>query len=181
MWNGDPSTGITIFQLVSELDAGPVFHQREIFFEPTETATQALSRISRLTVDDVVDTVDGILTGEIDSHEQVGLTTFAPKFTRDEGHINWLLPASTVDYRIRALTTEPGAFTMHGEQRIGIVSARLSYAESGHAGSVTVSNGHVYIGTGNGTIELVTVKPAGKTDMPAIDWARGLRGETVLE
>ena len=181
LWNGDSSTGISIFQLVSELDAGPLFHQREIFFEPTETASQALARISSITVDDLVDTVDGILTGELESHEQVGLTTFAPKFTRDEGHINWLMPAVTVDHRIRALTTEPGAFTFHGEQRIGIVSARLSYAESGHAGTISVANGHVYVGTGDGTIELITVKPAGKTDMTAIDWARGLRGETVLE
>lgn len=181
LWNGDSSTGISIFQLVSELDAGPLYHQREIFFDPTETASQALARISSLTVDDIVETVDGIIAGELEAHDQVGLTTFAPKFTRDDGHINWLLPASTIDHRIRALTDEPGAYTLLGDQRIGIQRARLSYAESGPAGSVTVANGHVYVGTGDGTIELVSVKPAGKNEMSAVDWARGLRGESVLE
>lgn len=181
LWNGDSSTGITLFQLVSELDAGPIFHQREIFFEPTETASEALARLSESTVDDVLDTVDGIIAGELVAHEQIGLSTFAPKFTRDDGHINWLLPAKTVFNRIRALTAEPGAYTLHGEQRIGIIEARLSYGESGHAGHVTVVNGHVFIGTGDGTIELLTVKPAGKNAMAAADWARGLRGETVLE
>lgn len=180
LWNGDASTGISIFQLVTELDAGPIFHQRELYFEPTETASDALTRISELTVVDLVDTVDGILAGELVAHEQQGLATFAPKFTRDEGHISWLLPAKTIDGRIRALTSEPGAFSFLGEQRIGILSARLSYGESGHAGVLSVTNGHVYIGTGDGTIELVEVKPAGKTAMPAIDWARGLHGETVL-
>lgn len=180
LWNGDASTGISIFRLVSELDAGPIFHQREIFFTPTETASEALARLADLTVDDVVDTVDGIVAGELAPHEQEGQTTFAPKFTRDEGHISWLMPASTIANRIRALTIEPGAFTMLGDQRIGIITARLSYGESGHAGLVTVSNGHVYIGTGDGTIELLEVKPAGKNTMAAIDWARGLRGETVL-
>ncbi|MEN9739850.1 MAG: methionyl-tRNA formyltransferase [Actinomycetota bacterium] len=180
LWNGDEATGISIFLLVSELDAGPVFHQRQLFFEPTETASEALARISQLTVDDLVETVDGILAGELVSRDQEGLATFAPKFTRDEGHINWLLPARTVYNRIRALTTEPGAFTMLGDQRIGIVEARLSYADSGHAGVASVKDGHVYIGTGDGTIELLSVKPAGKNTMLAIDWARGLRGETVL-
>lgn len=180
LWNGDASTGISIFQLVSELDAGPLFHQREIFFEPGETATEALSRISHITVDDVVDTVDGIISGELESHPQQGSQTFAPKFGRDEGHISWLMPAQTIDHRIRALTDEPGAFTFHGDIRIGIVRARLSYADSGDAGSVSVANGHVYIGTGDGTIELLEVKPAGKNAMSAMDWARGLRDETVL-
>jgi methionyl-tRNA formyltransferase len=45
---------------------------------------------------------------------------------------------------------------------------------------VSVANGHVYVGTSDGTIELLEVKPAGKNAMAAIDWARGLRGETVL-
>lgn len=180
LWNGDSSTGISIFQLVSELDAGPLFHQREIFFEPGETSSAALARISSITVDDLLDTVDGIVTGELESHPQVGSQTFAPKFGRDEGHITWLMPATVIDNRIRALTDEPGAFTFHGDQRIGIVRARPSYAESTYAGKVSVANGHVYIGTSDGTIELLEVKPAGKNAMAAIDWARGLRGETVL-
>ena len=180
LWNGDESTGITIFQLVSELDAGPVFHQREIYFEPTETATEALTRLSESTVADLVETVDGIVSGELVSHEQLGLATFAPKFSRDDGHISWLLPARTVYNRIRGLTAEPGAFTFHGEQRIGIVAARLSHGTSGPAGHVTIDNGHVYVGTGDGTIELLTVKPAGKNAMAAMDWARGLRAEAVL-
>jgi methionyl-tRNA formyltransferase len=180
LWNGDSSTGISIFRLVSELDAGPLYHQREIFFEPGETSTEALARIAAITVDDLVDTVDGIVAGELEAHPQEGPQTFAPKFGRDDGHINWLMPATVVDHRIRALSDEPGAYTFHGENRIGIVRARPSYAESTYAGTVTVANGHVYVGTSDGTIELLEVKPAGKNTMPAIDWARGLRGETVL-
>lgn len=181
LWNGDVSTGISIFRLVSELDAGPLYHQREIFFEPQETASAALTRIASITVPDVVDTVEGIIAGELDCVDQVGLATFAPKFTRDEGHISWLMPAEVVDRRIRALTDEPGAYSFVGETRIGLIEARLSYAETGHAGLVSVANGHVYVGTGNGSLELLTVKPAGKTVMSAIDWARGLRGVTVFE
>lgn len=181
IWNGDVSSGITIFRLVSELDAGPVFHQREIFFDPTENSTEALERIAELTVADVVDTVDGILNGELDCFEQTGLATFAPKFSRDDGHINWLLSAEVIERRIRALNVEPGAYTLNGEQRIGIVEARLSYAPSEHAGDVRVGNGHVYVGTGSGTIELIRVRPAGKTEMSAIEWARGLRGATALQ
>lgn len=181
LWNGDASTGITIFRLVSELDAGPVFHQREIYFQPTENASEALKRIADITIDDLVDTVDGILAGELESVEQVGPATFAPKFSRDDGHINWLLSAAVIERRIRALNAEPGAYTLNGEQRIGIVEARLSYAPSDHAGDVRVENGHVYVGTGDGTIELLKVRPAGKTDMTAVEWARGLRGATALQ
>jgi methionyl-tRNA formyltransferase len=60
MWVGKDSTGITIFQLVTELDAGPVFASREIPFEAEETASEALARVAKATTVDLVTTVGQI-------------------------------------------------------------------------------------------------------------------------
>ena len=176
LWAGDRTTGVSIFQLVTELDAGPVFFQREIPFEPMESATSALLRLAELAVRDLTETVEGILGGVISAHEQLGEVTFAPKFTRDEARIDWQLPAVVIESRVRALTSEPGAFTLQNDHRIGIGGVRVSHAESGPAGVLRVTGEHVYVGTGDGTIELLTVKPAGKKELVAIEWARGLRG-----
>ena len=180
LWNGDKATGITIFQLVVELDAGPILFQREIPFESDETASDSLRRLSETTVIDLTDTIGGILSGLISAREQEGEATSAHKFSKDDARIDWRLPATVIANRVRALTSEPGAYTELNEHRIGISSVRVSHAESGPPGSITVSGTHVYAGTGDGAIEVLTVKPAGKGELTAIDWARGLRGVMVF-
>jgi methionyl-tRNA formyltransferase len=180
LWNGDKATGISIFQLVSQLDAGPVFFQREIPFESDETASDSLRRLSETTVVDLTETIDGILGGRISAREQTGEATSAPKFSRDDARIDWHLPATVIANRVRALASEPGAYTELNKHRIGIGRVRVSHAESGLPGSITVLGTRVYAGTGDGTIEVLTVKPAGKGELTAIDWARGLRGVMVF-
>lgn len=180
LWNGDSSTGISIFKLVAELDAGPVVHQRAIDFLPNETASEALGRISGETVPDLLGAVESLMAGNAQVLEQAGLATFAPRFDRSEARIDWTLPAVVIDSRIRALTDEPGAYCLHDEQRVGVKRARFSDQPAGEPGELHVSGEHVIVGTGAGAIELLTVTPAGKSTMSAISWARGLRGSVTL-
>lgn len=175
MWNGDTETGFTVFSLVEELDAGPVFFQRPIPFDEGETASEALERISNDTAIELVSLVGRVISGDVTPHEQSGAVTFAPKFSREDGRINWSLDASTILKRIRAVTVEPGAFTE-------CESIVLSVVRAGPADDVTLSPGELRIvdnrccvGTASTAVELVTVKPAGRAEMSGADWARGLR------
>lgn len=126
-------------------------------------------------------TVKGIVAGNLTPVEQVGNPTFAPKFSKDEARVVWTEPAATIAYRIRALSDEPGAHTVVGDDRIGIVRARVAPGRGLEPGVVDVANDGVFVGTGSGSIELLIVKPAGKASMTASDWARGLRDAVAFE
>jgi methionyl-tRNA formyltransferase len=180
LWNGDAETGLTVFSLVEELDAGPIIYQRPIPFIEMETASEALTRISRETADEVNQVVNRFVAGEVVSHEQSGPVTFAPKFQREDGRIDWNADASTVVNRIRAVTNEPGAFAFHGENQIAVL--RVGICDDIHLepGVVSVNEKRVCVGTATSAIELVTVKPAGKSEMSGPDWARGLHATTRL-
>jgi methionyl-tRNA formyltransferase len=181
LWDGHANTGVSIFRLVEEMDAGPVYESQSIPFLPDETATEALDRLSRETADLLVQTLNDIVAGKLTPVQQIGNPTFAPKFSKDEARVSWAEPAVTIAHRIRALSDEPGAHTVLGNDRIGIVRTRVAPGRGLEPGVVDVSNDGVFVGTGSGSIELLVVKPAGKASMAASDWARGLRVAVTFE
>lgn len=174
LWNGDKETGITVFSLVEELDAGPVFYQRPIAFEENETASDVLHRIARDTAPEVAAVVNRIIDGELTASEQSGQVSFAPKFSREDARIDWNRDAIQVLNRIRAMTTEPGAFTEYRTNAVTVIRARSASDVALRPGEVSVVGSTVCVGTATTAVELVTVKPAGRSEMSGSDWARGL-------
>lgn len=180
MWDGRDNTGISIFQLVTELDAGPVFASREIAFDANETASEALARVAIHTADDLVDAATRIVSGSIVAVPQNGDVSFAPRFVRGDGRIDWREPSEVVLRRIRAVTREPGAFTTVADETFGVLRAGPGDGSVIPAGRVVVVPAGVFVGTGDSAIELLVVQPPGKSAMPAADWGRGLRGTVTF-
>ncbi len=181
MWNGEPATGISIFRLVNELDAGPVYFSRAISFDDDETASDALARLATSTTGDLIGTLRLITTGAISPVGQLGEPSFAPKLTREDGRIDWSLAAETVIQRIRAVSREPGAHTSLNGESIAVLRVASQIGPSYPIGAVVVNEGHVFTGTLDASVELLDVKPAGKTEMSAMAWARGQRDRLVFE
>lgn len=181
LWNGESTSGISIFRLVTEMDAGPVYFSRSIPFGDTETASEALTRIARSTTDELVGTLRLVVTGAITATEQTGDPSLAPKLTREDGRIDWSLDASTIITRIRAVTAEPGAYTSVNGESVAIGRVAGEIGPTFPRGEVVANAGRVFVGTGGDSVELLEVKPAGKTMMSAADWARGQRSSLVCE
>jgi methionyl-tRNA formyltransferase len=91
--------------------------------------------------------------------------------------VRWDLPAHVVDRRIRAVTPNPGAWTMVGELRIklGPVSVDDAAPDALSPGAIRVDRSGVRIGTASQPVLLGRVQPPGKKQMEAADWARGAR------
>ena len=90
--------------------------------------------------------------------------------------MRWDLPAHVVERRIRAVTPNPGAWTMIGELRVklGAVTVDES-ADTLPPGVIRVERNGVRIGTGSQPVVLGRIQPPGKKPMNAADWARGAR------
>jgi len=180
LWDGRKSTGISIFGLVAELDAGPVFVSRDIPFEAEETASDALTRIANDTTADLVAVARQIQAGTLLPQPQVGRESFAPRFVREDGRINWSEPSAIIRQKVRAVTQEPGAFTTVAGEPFGIIRAKAGDGSILPHGHVNATLSGVFVGTGDSTIELIEVQPPGKPAMAAADWGRGLRTPIVF-
>lgn len=175
---GDELVGATVFQLVAELDAGPVFGIFSRELGPHETAGDLLDSLAVSGAALVSDIVRRLATGGIAASEQEGVVTLAPKITLEHARIDFAEPADVLDRMIRSVTPEPGAFTTLAGLRLKIHAARPAPDAPASAlalpsGAFTTIEGRIYVGTATHPLEVLRVQPAGKNPMAAADWWRG--------
>jgi methionyl-tRNA formyltransferase len=175
---GDEVTGATTFRIEPSLDSGPVFGVVTETVRPTDTAGDLLERLSISGAMLLEKTLDGIADGSLAAVPQpADGVTVAPKITVDEARVRWDLPARVVDRRIRAVTPNPGAWTMIGDLRVkvGPVTLDEQAQEPLSPGLIRIDRQGVHVGTSSTPVLLGEIQPPGKKPMKAADWARGAR------
>ncbi len=105
--------------------------------------------------------------------------TYAPILKKEDGALRWEEQAQKLHDRVRGLTPWPGAFTHVRGQYLKVLRSRLgATAHNAAPGSIIkIDSSAVEVATGQGTLCLVDVQPAGKKRMNAGDYFRGLRLE----
>jgi methionyl-tRNA formyltransferase len=174
---GDTVTGATTFQIEPALDSGPVYGVVTETVRPTDTTGELLERLSVSGAALLATTLDGIADGTLTPVPQPpDGVTIAPKVTVEEARVRWDLPAHVVERRIRAVTPNPGAWTMIGDLRVKLGPvAPADTAEALPPGAIRVERKAVLVGTGSQPVAFGVVQPPGKKPMNATDWARGAR------
>jgi methionyl-tRNA formyltransferase len=173
---GDAVTGATTFRIEPSLDSGPVFGVVTEAVRPDDTAGDLLARLSISGAALLEATLDGIADGSLSAVPQpADGVTVAPKITVDEARVRWELPGHVVDRRIRAVTPNPGAWTLIGDLRVKLGPVKVSDREPLAPGVIHVDRDGVHVGTGSRPVVLGELQPPGKKLMKAADWARGAR------
>lgn len=173
---GDEVTGATTFQIEPSLDSGPVFGVVTESIRPTDTAGELLQRLSMSGSGLLEATLDGIGDGTLAAVPQPtdGITV-APKVTVEDARVRWDLPAHVVDRRIRAVTPNPGAWTVIGDLRVKLGPVTVGDGAGLEPGRLRVDRRDVLVGTATQPVVLGRVQPPGRKLMAASDWARGAR------
>ncbi|HVD81393.1 MAG TPA: methionyl-tRNA formyltransferase [Propionibacteriaceae bacterium] len=177
---GDQMTGATTFQIVLELDAGPIFATVTEPIRPDDTAGDLLHRLSLNGARLLVDTLDGIEDGTLmptPQPETDAQVSYASKINVEDARIEWTQPAEVVDRLVRACAPAPGAWTTFRGERLKINSAHISDAVL-PPGVMEISKRSVRVGTGTRALQLGEVQAQGKKPMTAADWARGVTFDT---
>jgi methionyl-tRNA formyltransferase len=180
---GDTVTGATTFQIESGLDSGPVYGVVTEVVRTIDTAGDLLERLSISGAALLSTTLDGIADGALTPVPQsADAISIAPKITVEEARVRWDLPAEVVERRIRAVTPNPGAWTLIGDLRVKL--GPVSLDTDGQTlpnpllpGDIHVDRRSVRIGTASLPVRLGQVQAPGKKLMNAVDWARGARLE----
>jgi len=176
--HGDATTAVTTFRIDSGLDTGPILlTSPEVAIGEREDAGQLLARLAPIGAELLVETMDALAAGVVRPTEQASDgVLLAPRIDVADARIDWSRSAIDIDRAIRACTPAPGAWTTFaGERlRIGVPAAVTSSAPT-EPGGIHVEGKKVLIATADGSLELDQVQPAGKKQMPADAWIRGLR------
>lgn len=174
---GDGETGITIMQMDEGMDTGDILMQESIPIGPEETAGSLTERLSSLGARMIAAVLPLIASGSLKPRKQDDAkASLAPLLRKEDGLIDWDLPARDLHNRIRGVTPWPGAFTFLDGGLVKILKAGTSPG-SGKPGAITAGGGNqLLVGTGDGLLRVITIQPAGKKPMDASEFLRGHRG-----
>ncbi|MCB4207633.1 methionyl-tRNA formyltransferase [Arthrobacter sp. UM1] len=187
-------TGVTLFRIDEGLDTGPVLGTWETPVGPAESAGELLERLtaegSALAVRFLLSlSEDRSLADSGEEQDEEPASEYAPKLTAQDGLLDPGTSAAEAFSRARGTTPAPGPWMrLNGEKfKIAKVCGVERGAPSGGGaavppGSVTAHERGIAIAFSDGALVVERVQPAGKKEMSAKDWLRGVqagRGENV--
>src|SRR5262249_12975811 len=109
---GDLETGVTIMRVIKALDAGPMLTTVRRRIGPDETSDAVETDLAQLGATLLVSTVDQLAAGRVTETPQNDQdATYAPRLTKDEGAVDWNVPAVRIHNLIRGLHPWPHAFS----------------------------------------------------------------------
>jgi methionyl-tRNA formyltransferase len=180
--SADKESGITIFKLDKGMDTGPVYLSKTVSIEPDETTELLLTRLSDIGADLAIQSLALIESGMEPVAQITSGVTFAPKINKNDGKINWHESTDEIFNRFRALAGNPGIWTILGELRLKIDSLEISNRKEAISPSeVLINDECFFVGANNGLIEIKILTPAGRSQMSAAEFIRGLPVRTGLQ
>ena len=180
--SGDTETGVTIMLIDAGMDSGPILSQESLNIDPTDTTTSLSERLRALGLRMMEKTIPLWLKSEIAPRPQdESLVTVTRMARKEDGEMDWSLPAIELWRRVRAYHPWPGVYTRWKGRILKIVDAMplevdtlndtglvLSYTDS-----ETLTGQRVGVQTGSGLLELRVVQLEGGKTMTASDFVRG--------
>ena len=178
--DGEKQSGVTTMHLVEKMDAGPIFLQRAIPLAEDETGISLQAKLAPLGAELLVETIAGLKAGKITPKDQnESGVSYAPLLKKEDGFIDWKLPAAALERRVRGLAPWPSAFTYLAGNLLKIHRARvIEMATEAAPGEVMKADKEgLWIATGNGVLSLEQVQLENKKRMTAGEFLNGTRVE----
>ncbi|HXE15489.1 MAG TPA: methionyl-tRNA formyltransferase [Bryobacteraceae bacterium] len=122
--NGETETGVTIMRIDAGLDTGAMLAQNSLTIDPEETAPELSKRLAEAGAQLLLKSIKRIENGAaVYTPQDNTRATYAPVLKKEDGRIDWSLPASVIHNRLRGFTPWPGAYTTFRSQTLRIYDA----------------------------------------------------------
>ena len=179
---GDKQTGITVFKLDKGMDTGPVYLEQVTPINDNENSDELLKRLSQIGSDLVIKSLKLISDGVIPKPQASNGITLAPKISKNDGRIDWQQSSNQVVNRFRALSSNPGVWSLLGELRIKIDAlVASSFVDQIKPADIVINGERLFVGVLDGVIEILILTPAGRSQMSAAEFIRGLPSKQGLQ
>lgn len=174
---GHSHSGVTIMRMVRELDAGPILYRVATPLPDDITAGELYAMLSEMGAVALIEALAQMEGGAIEEAEQAhDRATFAPKLGRADARIDWALDAVSLDRWIRGCDPWPAAWSELDGLPVQMFASRTDDSASEQPPG-TVLEAHprrgIRVATGDGTLWVGEVKPAGRARMTTGAWVAG--------
>ncbi len=177
--DGKKVTGVTTMLTVLALDAGDMLLTKKIEISSSMNTQELALRVSECG--------GGLLAETILNFEKItpqkqdeSKVTFANKFKKEDGFLNFDFDALTLHNFIRGMQPWPCVFVLFRGDNIKLLSSHVvDETTCGNVGEILkISKEGIQIQTKKGILLIKNLQPPSKKAMNAFDWANGVQVKT---
>ena len=174
--NGDKQTGVTIMEMVKQMDAGAIYAQKAIDIQKNDTGGTVFEKLSFLGRDLLLQTLPQIIADpQKKTAQDETKVVFSPNISKEQEQIKISMTATEANNLIRGLNPAPGAYLLVDNKRFKVWRAEVTpETTSLSAGTVVDNKKRFAISFANHTVlNLLEVQPAGKKKMTVKSFLNG--------
>ncbi|WP_373757091.1 methionyl-tRNA formyltransferase [Streptococcus ferus] len=173
--NGDQEAGITIMEMVKQMDAGDMVAKASIAIEESDNVGTLFEKLALVGRDLLLESLPKYLAGEIVPQAQdESQATFSPNITPEEERIDWEKSAREIFNQVRGMNPWPVAHTFLEGQRFKIYQLREVPGQGEPGQIIAKTKKELILAAGQGAVSLEQVQPAGKPRMAIGDFLNGM-------
>lgn len=172
---GEDETGVCLMQVVKEMDAGGVADVEVVRIEQSDTGPEVRVKVGEAVVPLIQRNLVCALNGDLEFKAQdVEEATHCRKISKDDGALDFSIPAQAIYNKLRAFTPWPGGYFDYADIRIkvGKVSVDLD-AVASPAGTVISVGDTLSVATREGAICFQELQRPGGRMLAVSDFVRG--------
>jgi methionyl-tRNA formyltransferase len=191
--NGDSITGVTLMYMAAGLDTGDMIRKAEVSITEEDNTGTIFLKLSQAGKELLRSTLPDLLAGRIHAIPQDNaLATLAPNISREDEQIHWERSAVELFNQIRGLSPWPVACTTWNGDNFKVWASRKQPLKSESKSSrspqavpgtvLQLCEDGIEVLTGEGTLWLTEIQPAGKKTMDAAQFRMGatMQAGTIL-
>lgn len=173
--NGDKEAGITIMEMVRQMDAGDMIAKAAIPITDEDNLGTMFEKLAILGRDLLLKTLPDYIAGNIEPEPQDETqVTFSPNISSEEECIDWTKSNQEIFNLIRGLNPWPIAHTLWNGKRFKIYEGERVDGQGQPGYIIEKTKKTLVVATGNGALSLKRVQPFGKPQMAISDFLNGL-------
>jgi methionyl-tRNA formyltransferase len=176
--NEEKETGVTTMLMDEGMDTGDILLSSKLKIRPDDTSDTLHGRLADLGANLLIQTLNAYETGDIhpipQDHTQA---TYAPILKKNDGRMNWKLPAKSLEAFIRGVTPWPGAFTFHEKKRLKFFKAKTIVMDTEASPGTVIKSfpDELWISTGKGVLSIMELQSESGKRLLIKDFLRGYK------
>lgn len=175
--DGAKETGVTIMYMAEKLDAGDIISQQAIAINDDDYTGLMFDKLSEVGKQLLKETLPSIIAGtNARTVQNEAEATFASNISREQERLDWSQSATALYNQVRGLHPWPTAYTTLEGANVKIWWSKLGTSDkAGEPGEVVaIAKDYFEVATGEGTLAIFDLQPAGKKRMTAENYLNGV-------
>lgn len=183
--NGDKQTGISLMEMIHEMDAGNVYAKEIVDIEEDDNYTSLCDKLKVAALKLATLNLPLYFNNKLIGVKQdENLVSFSPSIKKEEEHLDLNLNCIDFINQVRSLSFTPGGYLLNNDEIIKIYKVKYySNSISGSIGEIVKANKkEIILQLKDGQVNIELIQRPGKKMMNSVDFNNGYKNfeKTIL-